>query len=121
MIPSAILDLQWMIGNVIMGSVAMLVRDWTHLNMAMSIPLLVTFPVVWMFTPESPSWLVSKGRLKEAAKITSKGAKLNSKPLSYDQAVLIVGEMAQNINKDAQHQSSYFQSLLAILKHPSTR
>ena len=67
MIPSAILDLQWMIGNVIMGSVAMLVRDWTHLNMAMSIPLLVSFPLVWMFTPESPSWLVSKGKLKEAA------------------------------------------------------
>ena len=119
MVPSVIVDLQWMVGNVIMGALAMAIRDWSYLNMAMSIPLLVSLPLVWWLTPESPSWLISQGKLKKAAQVTTKAASWNGRPLTHDQAVRIVDEIAQNTK--SQTETKYFQSLKDLFAHPTTR
>ena len=54
-----VLDLEWMFGNMIMGGVAMYLRDWRAVHVAMSVPSLVILPLLWFVTPESPSWLIT--------------------------------------------------------------
>ena len=40
--------------------------------------------VFWFFVPESPRWLISNGKVKEAQRIIEKAAKINGVKLSTD-------------------------------------
>ncbi|KAK5920753.1 hypothetical protein CgunFtcFv8_024526 [Champsocephalus gunnari] len=44
---------------------AYLVRSWRHLSLTMAVPGLACLPLWWLI-PESPRWLVSRGRFQEA-------------------------------------------------------
>ncbi|KAK3851392.1 hypothetical protein Pcinc_041955, partial [Petrolisthes cinctipes] len=56
------------------------VRDWSQLSLATTIPFLVFF-LFWWVLPESPRWLLAKGRLDEAEVIMLKMARVNRKTL----------------------------------------
>lgn len=68
-------------GEMYLAFVAWLIRDWMWINLACAIPC-VFYLTYWWFVPESPRWLISKGRLKEAKKILETIAKTNSKSIS---------------------------------------
>ncbi|ESO91029.1 hypothetical protein LOTGIDRAFT_122554 [Lottia gigantea] len=66
----------WAIGLLLLGLMAYLVRDWRHLSLVLSVPTVVFFPYWWLI-PESPRWLISKGKYNEAEVILRKAAKVN--------------------------------------------
>ena len=61
-----------------LGLEAYLIRDWVTLQLVAYTPLLI-FCLLWFLVPESPRWLLAKGRNEEAEKIIRKGAKINGK------------------------------------------
>ncbi|XP_054289222.1 carcinine transporter-like [Macrosteles quadrilineatus] len=68
------------LGLVLLAGVTYLVRDWVHLSIVTSLPFLLYY-IYWWFLPESPRWLLAKGRLEEASKILETLAAVNQKEL----------------------------------------
>ncbi|GBM74192.1 Organic cation transporter protein, partial [Araneus ventricosus] len=73
--------LGWCVGFVCFPGVVWLLRDWFWIQMAITTPLVVLLLTCWLI-PESPRWLISQGRIKEAEKIVTKATKTNGNYLS---------------------------------------
>lgn len=61
-----IYNMSYPIGQMIVPLIAFFVRDWRLLQLSISVPAILTLLFYW-FLPESPRWLISKGRTAEAA------------------------------------------------------
>ncbi|KAK6169202.1 hypothetical protein SNE40_020298 [Patella caerulea] len=68
--------LAWATGLFLLGLLAYFIRDWKNLTLVTSVPNIL-FVSFWWLLPESPRWLLSKGRYKEAEEIIRKAAKVN--------------------------------------------
>ena len=66
------------IGVCILPLVAYFIRDWNHLQLAISLPCLVLTSYYW-FMPESPRWLIQAGKFNEAKAVLTEAAKENGK------------------------------------------
>ena len=52
------------LGGLIVGIISWFgVRNWRHLQLIFSAPLILLFFVLWWFVPESPRWLSAKGTM----------------------------------------------------------
>ncbi|CAH1774737.1 unnamed protein product [Owenia fusiformis] len=68
------------LGFALLPLMAYFIRDFRKLQIAMAIPPII-LQVYWFIIPESPRWLVSKGRHEEAIEILKNVAKVNKKTL----------------------------------------
>ncbi|XP_014606015.1 PREDICTED: organic cation transporter protein-like [Polistes canadensis] len=59
------------IGTTIMACIAYVLYDWRHKQLASTLPALILLLFMWLM-PESPRWLLSQNRLKEAQKVIEK-------------------------------------------------
>ncbi|XP_067674796.1 organic cation transporter protein-like [Haliotis asinina] len=73
----------WMLGMVLMSGVVYFLRDWHNYVLALAAPSVI-FLSYWWIVPESPRWLMSKGRFEEAEVIIRKFAKVNKTKLPED-------------------------------------
>ncbi|XP_071133797.1 organic cation transporter protein-like [Mytilus edulis] len=73
----------WAAGAMILALAAYLIRDWRHLNLVMSVPPVLFLSYIWL-VPESPRWLLIKGKIQEAEAILEKTARLNKRFLPSD-------------------------------------
>ncbi|XP_064596229.1 organic cation/carnitine transporter 2-like isoform X2 [Liolophura sinensis] len=74
--PYIALFLFWAFGIMVLALLGYLIRDWTHLELAISIPNFLTLVYYWIL-PESLPWLMAKQRYKEAEVVIRKAARLN--------------------------------------------
>lgn len=58
--------------------VTVYVRDWFILSLVTSVPFLLYFLYIFIM-PESPRWLLAKGKLEEALRILETMARVNGK------------------------------------------
>lgn len=66
----------WALGYGILPILAFFIKDWFHLQIAMSIPL-PFFVICYWFLPECPRWLYAKGKMEEFEEICKKAKKVN--------------------------------------------
>ncbi|XP_013384270.1 organic cation transporter protein [Lingula anatina] len=64
--------------------IAYFLRDWRHLQLAMSAPCLLSAVIMFWCLPESPRWLLTRGRHKLAHKILKRTARINGTLLPED-------------------------------------
>ncbi|XP_036673558.3 organic cation transporter protein isoform X1 [Drosophila suzukii] len=64
------------ISYVLSAGLAYLIRDWRHLQLAISFPWLIMLSI-WFWLPESPRWLLAQGRLDELCKLIERAARMN--------------------------------------------
>lgn len=63
-------------GIMMLAGVTYLIRDWVTMGLVTSVPFLAYFGYIWVL-PESPRWLLARGRLEEALKILEVMARVN--------------------------------------------
>ncbi|KAF2364329.1 Major facilitator sugar transporter-like [Trinorchestia longiramus] len=99
--------LSYVSGMMILAGVAFLVRDWQLLCVVTSLPFF-TYIIYWWFLPESPRWLLGRGRLHEASKILQSMARVNGAelPESFQQSLasqmLAQQAASRNSNSDSE-------------------
>ena len=65
------------IGEVLIGLAAIWIRDYRWFQTALAIPCFIMLGLYFVI-PESPRWLISKKKYKEARKVIEKAAKFNN-------------------------------------------
>ncbi|XP_052794709.1 organic cation transporter protein-like [Mya arenaria] len=70
----------WAVGLMALALWGYLISDWQYLVIGTSTASLFIL-MSWWFVPESPRWLLSKGRIKKAERILTAMAKYNNKPV----------------------------------------
>ncbi|XP_066170698.1 solute carrier family 22 member 13-like [Sylvia atricapilla] len=68
------------IGQMSVAGLSYGIRNWRLLEIAGSAPMFALFFYFWVI-PESPRWLVTKGRIEEAKKVLQKAAATNKRSL----------------------------------------
>ncbi|CAG5132593.1 unnamed protein product, partial [Candidula unifasciata] len=71
-----LVNIFWSLGVMFLGGIAYFIRDWNYLQMALSFPSLLLFTYWWLI-PESPRWLLARGRDEEAEIIIRHAARVN--------------------------------------------
>ncbi|XP_018329394.1 carcinine transporter isoform X2 [Agrilus planipennis] len=66
------------VGLMILAGITYLIRDWVHLTLATSVPFFLYY-FYWFVLPESPRWLLARGKFEEAAQTLQKLAQINGK------------------------------------------
>ncbi|PSN46170.1 hypothetical protein C0J52_16090 [Blattella germanica] len=62
------------VGMVTLPLIALYIESWRLLQLVLSIPTVILILQIWIL-PESPRWLISQGRRKEALNIVEKISK----------------------------------------------
>lgn len=68
-------------GYAILAGLAKLIPNWRLLHLVISLPYIPTIILVCIFVPESPRWLLVKGKIDNAQKVLRKVARINRKKL----------------------------------------
>ena len=70
------LQFPWATGYSVLPWIAYAIPSWWKLQLVISAPLPI-FLVMYFFIPESPRWLLAKGKINEAKIILEKAARIN--------------------------------------------
>lgn len=93
------------IGAAIMPLIAYFVREWMKLQLCISVPCVCLLSYYW-FVPESPRWLISKGRFDEALKILKGGAKTNKMTMPPDNEILDMMEKVKQQSEEDEEEAA---------------
>lgn len=67
-------EISYVVGYFFLPIIAYYVRDWRYLQLTTSVPFLLIIVTYWI-VPESPRWLVTTGKKKEAVEVLTYIAK----------------------------------------------
>eukprot|EP00092_Neocalanus_flemingeri_P014336 GFUD01015463.1.p1 GENE.GFUD01015463.1~~GFUD01015463.1.p1 ORF type:complete len:584 (+),score=109.85 GFUD01015463.1:144-1895(+) len=104
----------WSVGNIAFPLVGYLIASWKILKIVSVAPLAFLF-FTWTLLPESPRWLVSKGRTKEATAILRKIAETNNVVPPADLTVR-VEKLAESTKEQSMGYLSLFGSSVLALR-----
>merc|ERR1719369_2030670 len=100
----------WPFGRGLAVVAAWIFPNWQRILQVVSAPCILA-PVLIYFLPESPRWLIAKGRISEARSILAAGAKRNKKQVSEEE-IKLKQPLASNAKKG---------TVLDIMKYPKLR
>ena len=72
------IQIPYAVGEIFLGVIAIFIRDYVTLQWVMSTICFMQV-LLWLAMPETPRWLLSKGRVEEARTIMEKAARWNKK------------------------------------------
>ena len=75
------MSLPWALGHLLLGLLVYLIPNMRNLELLIAVSA-IPFLSLWYFLPESPRWLLSKGRNEEAVKVLEFACKWNKMPIS---------------------------------------
>ncbi|XP_043523646.1 carcinine transporter isoform X2 [Frieseomelitta varia] len=107
-------------GLCMLAGVTYLIRDWRTLALTTSAPFLL-YIVYWWFLPESPRWLLAKGRLGEANDILERLAKVNGKELPISFTQKLRQRMMMSRSKSEEERLRSGPGVLSLFKTPNMR
>ncbi|XP_076241580.1 carcinine transporter isoform X1 [Calliopsis andreniformis] len=107
-------------GLCMLAGVTYLIRDWRTLAVTTSGPFLLYF-LYWWFLPESPRWLLAKGRLGEANDILERLAKINGKALPTSFTQKLRQRMMMSRSKSEEERLRSGPGVLSLFKTPNMR
>ncbi|KAG5276577.1 hypothetical protein AALO_G00107280 [Alosa alosa] len=83
MLAGIITDYFFGFGYILLAGVAYLIRDWRHLQLAISAPGFLFIFYIWVL-PKSARWLMANQKNEEALDLIRKAALVNGNPLTND-------------------------------------
>ncbi|XP_022213561.1 solute carrier family 22 member 3 isoform X2 [Drosophila obscura] len=96
---STLFEQFWSIGVMMLPGVASFWTSWSHLYMAISWPTVILI-YLWQWIPDSPRWLIARGRVQDAKKILLQCADVNgtrySLPHDIDQQLELQAQTAMD-------------------------
>ncbi|XP_024882022.1 carcinine transporter isoform X2 [Temnothorax curvispinosus] len=107
-------------GLCMLAGVTYLIRDWRTLAITTSAPFLIYF-FYWWFLPESPRWLLAKGRLSEANDILETLARVNGKELPVSFTQKLRQRMTMSRSKSEEERLRIGPGVLSLFKSPNMR
>ncbi|KAI4498255.1 hypothetical protein M0802_006741 [Mischocyttarus mexicanus] len=105
-------------GLCMLAGVTYLVRNWRFLAFTTSAPFLLYF-FYWWFLPESPRWLLAKGRLVEANDILETLARVNGKELPASFTQKLRQRMTMSRSKSEEERLRNGPGVLSLFKTPN--
>ncbi|GBM01740.1 Organic cation transporter protein [Araneus ventricosus] len=109
-----VIQIGWAVGFSTLAVVAWFFKDWFWFQMALSVPYIPLVLAYWL-VPESPRWLLAKGKTKELQKLMKKAAKMNGKELKIDTRDI------QEIQNKVQKGNQKTETIFYVLKWPRMR
>ncbi|OWF44907.1 organic cation transporter protein-like [Mizuhopecten yessoensis] len=79
MLAGVLMHLVFPVGLLYLTGAGFILRNWKTIQLVVAIPCIVHLGLYWVI-PESPRWLISQGRYKDAETILRKVAEKNRKP-----------------------------------------
>ncbi|KAK0095751.1 hypothetical protein PV326_007489 [Microctonus aethiopoides] len=73
---ATVMSIAWALGLLLLGGLSYIIPDWRILQLAVSVPTATTVLYIWI-VPESPRWLLAKGKTTEADIVLEKIEKYN--------------------------------------------
>ncbi|XP_022237075.1 organic cation transporter protein-like isoform X2 [Limulus polyphemus] len=108
----------WALGYIILPGLAWFIRDWSNLQLAITVPVALFFSL-WWFLPESPRWLLSQNKAEQLQKELEKVLKLNNRQVSNLEGV--VKRLINRENKDKEQPSKKQATFVNLLLTPNMR
>ncbi|XP_078496728.1 solute carrier family 22 member 7-like [Lissotriton helveticus] len=103
------------IGLMLLAPVAYLIRDWRWLLFAITSPYIFAIIIIW-WLPESPRWLLTKGKVKEAHALLVRCSSVNGRPhLSSNINTEVLSKVAKEENTGANY------SFIDLFRNPVLR
>ncbi|MBN3312828.1 S22A7 protein, partial [Atractosteus spatula] len=69
----------WPLGTMWLAGTAYFINEWRWLTGVVICPLFLAM-LTWFWVPESARWLIANGKMKQAHRYLSRGAKMNNRP-----------------------------------------
>ncbi|XP_042354313.1 solute carrier family 22 member 21-like [Plectropomus leopardus] len=104
------------IGYALLPLLGYLIRGWRMLLVTSAIPGLLLFPAWWVI-PESPRWLLQKGRVKEAELVIRTAAKWNRVPAP--EIIFRSNECSEVKKNESEEEHTY--TYLDLIRTPNIR
>ncbi|XP_037079434.1 organic cation transporter protein-like [Pollicipes pollicipes] len=76
-------QLPFSFGFMSLAGIAFAVTDWQHLQLAISVPVVVFFVYYWA-VPESPRWLLASGKVERASALVESICEINNREFDPD-------------------------------------
>ncbi|XP_076034529.1 organic cation transporter protein-like [Oratosquilla oratoria] len=80
-------SIPWSLGQILIPAFAYYIREWKYLQLAYIVPYLYCITYYWTL-PESPRWLILRGRYSEVIKFLKKIARWNKRQLPSDEKLM---------------------------------
>ncbi|XP_055948852.1 organic cation transporter protein-like isoform X1 [Argiope bruennichi] len=108
------IQIGWALGFASLAGVAWFFRHWFWFQVALSVPILPLL-LTWKLVPESPRWLLMKGRTEKLEELLLKVVKINRREVKGDLKDLLTN------NSSVEEEKTKNRTLFSVLRWPTMR